>query len=60
MPGFLPLGSKIRLDHAAFGKRVFMVYDHIGSGSELDIFYPSEAACEQYGRHEHTGFTVVK
>lgn len=50
LPGFLPLGSWIKLDRPAFGRRVFQVLDHIGEGSQLDIFFPSEAACEQYGR----------
>lgn len=50
LPGFLPLGSWIKLDRPAFGKRVFQVLDHIGEGSQLDIFNPSEAACERYGR----------
>jgi len=58
LPGFLPLGTHIELDHPAFGRSEFIVYDHIGSGSELDIFYPSESACNDYGRQER-GFSVV-
>jgi 3D (Asp-Asp-Asp) domain-containing protein len=55
---FLPLGTHIMLDQPAFGRREFVVDDHIGSGSELDIYYPSEAACEAYGRQER-GFRVI-
>lgn len=46
------------LDHPAFGRREFIVLDHIGSGSELDIFYPSESACDAYGRQQR-GFRVI-
>lgn len=56
---FLPLGTRIRLDSPAFGRTDFVVLDHIGSGSELDIFNPSESACLQYGRRE-IGFRVVE
>ena len=55
---FLPLGTRIRLDSPAFGRRDFTVKDHIGSGSELDIFNESEAACQRYGREER-GFRVL-
>lgn len=58
LPGFLPLHTKIRLDHPAFGRRDFVVLDHIGEGSELDIFNPSEDACKVYGRQQR-GFRVV-
>lgn len=59
LPGFLPLGAWIRLDHPAFGRSVYQVEDHIGSGSELDIYNPSESACLQYGRQTR-GFTVMR
>jgi 3D (Asp-Asp-Asp) domain-containing protein len=59
LPGFLPLGTHIRLDHPEFGRRNYVVLDHIGHGSELDIFNPSEEACIQYGRRE-IGFTVSR
>jgi 3D (Asp-Asp-Asp) domain-containing protein len=59
LPGFLPLGTHILLDRPAFGRRAFVVRDHIGYGSELDIFNPSESACLQYGRRE-IGFRVVR
>lgn len=58
MPGFLPLGSRIKLDRPAFGRRVFRVEDHIRSGSELDVFYPSEVRCEAYGR-QRRGFVLL-
>lgn len=47
---FLPLGTHIRLDRAVFGRRDFVILDHIGWGSELDIYGPSESACLDYGR----------
>jgi len=59
LPGFLPLGTRILLDRPAFGRRRFVVRDHIKEGSELDIFYPSESACDQYGRQER-GFRVIR
>ena len=58
LPGFLPLHTRIRLDHPAFGRRDFVVLDHIGEGSELDIYNPSESACNIYGRQQR-GFRVV-
>jgi 3D (Asp-Asp-Asp) domain-containing protein len=56
---FLPLGTRIRLDRPVFGRRAFVVEDHIGWGSELDIYGPSEAACVQYGR-QTIGFTTIR
>lgn len=47
------------LDTPAFGRREYQVEDHIGSGSELDIYNPSEAACDAYGRQER-GFRVIE
>lgn len=58
LPGFLPLHTRIRLDHPAFGRRDFVVLDHIGHGSELDIYNSSESACNYYGRQQR-GFRVV-
>jgi 3D (Asp-Asp-Asp) domain-containing protein len=58
LPGFLPLGARIKLDRPAFGRRLYRVEDHIGYGSELDIYNESEAACIDYGRRE-IGFRVV-
>jgi hypothetical protein len=55
----LPLGTRIQLDHPVFGRRIYRVEDHIGWGSQLDIFNPSEAACLQYGLHE-IGFRVLE
>jgi 3D (Asp-Asp-Asp) domain-containing protein len=54
----LRFGTRIRLDHPAFGRRYFTVEDRIGSGSQLDIFNPSERACIDYGRRE-VGYTVA-
>lgn len=54
----LPLGTRIRLDSPAFGRRHFVVLDRIGEGSELDIYGPSEAACLAYGRQTR-GFSVI-
>lgn len=56
---FLPLGTKIRLDHAVFGLRDFVILDHIGYGSELDIYGPSESDCNAYGR-QTMGFWTVR
>ena len=57
LPGFLPLGSWITLDRPVFGRRRYQVEDHIGEGSQLDFYNPSEAACNAYGRHS-IGFSV--
>ncbi len=54
----LPLGTRIKLDHAVFGLRKFVVLDHIGEGSELDIYGPSQSACEAFGR-QSLGFRVL-
>lgn len=56
---FLPIGTRILLDHSAFGKRHFIVLDHIGWGSELDIYNSSEAACDEWGRRE-IGFWTLR
>lgn len=55
---FLPLGTRILLDHPAFGRREYQVEDRIGYGSELDIYNPSESACIEYGRRE-IGFHLI-
>ena len=50
----LPLGTRIEITPAAFGRSTFTVEDRIGSGSQLDIFQPSCAAAIAYGREtEH-------
>ena len=54
----LPFGTRIILDHAVFGRRVFTVEDRIGSASQLDFYNPSEAVCVQYGRRT-IGFRVA-
>ena len=56
---FLPLGTRILLDRPVFGQREFQVEDHIGWGSELDIYGPSESACLDYGR-ETIGFWTLR
>jgi hypothetical protein len=53
----LRFGTLIELDHPAFGRRFYRVEDRIGSGSELDIYDPSERACLQYGRRR-VGYVV--
>jgi 3D (Asp-Asp-Asp) domain-containing protein len=55
----LRFGTRIRLDHPVFGRRYFTVEDRIGSGSELDIYNPSEAACINYGR-QRVGYVVTR
>jgi hypothetical protein len=56
---FLPLGTSIMLDHPVFGLRRFVILDHIGWGSELDFYGPSESSCVAFGR-ETVGFRVVR
>lgn len=56
---FLPLGTRIRLDHPVFGLRDFTVEDRIGWGSELDIYNPSQQLCLQYGRQQ-IGFWTLR
>lgn len=56
---FLPLGTKIRLDNPVFGRTDFVILDHIGSGSELDLYGPSEEACEEFGR-QRLGFSILR
>jgi 3D (Asp-Asp-Asp) domain-containing protein len=53
------LGTRIMLDHSAFGRREYVVLDRIGSGSELDFYFPSESVCDAYGRRE-IGFSVLR
>ena len=55
---FLPLGTLIKLDQPVNGKSYFRVEDHIGYGSQLDIFQWSCTAALDYGRRE-IGFRVV-
>lgn len=54
----LPLGTHVRLDHAVFGRRDFVVLDRIGYGSQFDVYGPSEADCLAYGR-QTLGFWTV-
>lgn len=46
----LPLGTKIRTKHPIFGMRHFVVRDHIGHGSEMDVWTSSCAAAWRFGR----------
>jgi hypothetical protein len=55
----VPLHTHIELSHSVFGRRRFTVLDRIGSGSELDVFNPSEAACIDYGR-QRVGYVVTR
>lgn len=54
----VPLGTHIELSRRVFGRRRFVVLDRIGSGSELDVFNPSERACIDYGR-QRIGYVVT-
>ena len=54
----LPLGTTIRLDQPELGQSIYKVEDRIGSGSELDIFDPSQQVCINYGRRD-IGFRVI-
>lgn len=53
----VPLHTHIELSRPVFGHRRFVVLDRIGSGSELDIYDPSERACIDYGRRR-IGYVV--
>jgi 3D (Asp-Asp-Asp) domain-containing protein len=46
----VPLGTRIEIRPAAFGRRYFTVNDRIGSGSELDIFTPNCQQAVNFGR----------
>lgn len=49
----LPLGTKIRLrSHAGpGGLRLYVVRDHIGYGTELDLWTDSCSTARAFGRH---------
>lgn len=55
---FLPLTTLIKFDHPYLGKSYFRIMDHIGYGSQLDVFQPSCTSALDYGRRE-IGFRVV-
>jgi 3D (Asp-Asp-Asp) domain-containing protein len=55
----VPLGTHIELSRPVFGRRRFTVLDRIGSGSELDVFNPSEDECLRYGR-QRIGYVVTR
>jgi 3D (Asp-Asp-Asp) domain-containing protein len=56
----VPLGTHILLDRPELGRRRYVVEDRIGSGSDLDIFSPSESTCVRYGRREVRYAVVVR
>lgn len=56
---FLALGTRIRTDRQAFGKRWFTVHDRIGYGSELDFWVPSCAMATDWGARS-ISFRVVR
>jgi hypothetical protein len=45
-----PLGTRIEVSPAVFGRRYFRVEDRIGWGSSLDFFNPSCSAADEFGR----------
>lgn len=45
-----PLGTRIRLERRALGRRHFRVTDRIGHGTELDLWTGSCSAAVRYGR----------
>jgi len=46
----LPLGTRIVVSPAVFGRSRFRVEDRIGWGSQIDFYNPSCAAAVQFGR----------
>lgn len=54
----LPLGTRIRMARPVFGRRVFVVEDRIGWGSQLDIWMPSCRQALQWGRRT-VAFRVI-
>lgn len=53
-----PLGTRIWMDRPVHGRRLFVILDHIGSGSELDFFMPC-GWVDAWGRRE-VGYRVVR
>jgi 3D (Asp-Asp-Asp) domain-containing protein len=51
---WLPLGTRIRISPPAFGRSVWIVLDHVGYGTQLDLWTSSCTAAVRYGRRlEH-------
>jgi 3D (Asp-Asp-Asp) domain-containing protein len=44
------LGTRIRLTRPILGRRLFIVRDRIGHGTQLDIWMPSCSGAVRYGR----------
>lgn len=55
----LALGTRIYMDYPVYGRRMFVVLDRIGSGSELDFFAPYCAWANEWGRRD-VGYRVVR
>lgn len=45
-----PLGTRIYLEPAVFGRHRYVVRDRIGWGTELDVWHPSCAVSRAFGR----------
>ena len=45
-----PLGTRIYLEPAVFGRHRYVVRDRIGWGTSLDVWHPSCAASRAFGR----------
>jgi len=56
---FLPLYTWIKMDRSINGKTIFRVMDRIGSGSQLDVWFPGCTQAISWGRRE-VGFTVIE
>jgi 3D (Asp-Asp-Asp) domain-containing protein len=51
---WLPLGTRIRISPAAFGRTLYTILDRSGYGTSLDLWTSSCTAAWQYGRRvEH-------
>jgi 3D (Asp-Asp-Asp) domain-containing protein len=52
IPGAFPFGTKLKLLSGSYAGRMELVGDHIGWGSQLDIYDPSCQDAVEYGRQE--------
>lgn len=50
----LPLGTRVRVTSGPFVGNILTVLDHIGYGSQFDIWQSSCSAADAYGRHTIT------
>ena len=58
-----PLGTRIWIDPAVFGRHRWVVRDRIGFGTQLDFWSPSCATSRRFGRRVvkvHRGWPVVR